>query len=343
MYILSNIEDKKIAIVDLLSEKNKLFWDITKKSIEKYIKLWKNILFITNKKWYSSSSICSDCWNIPKCKNCDIPIAKYVKNDTFISMCPICKTVYENTWVCQKCWWTNIKEIWIWTYKLAWFLNDIFAIKARVLENTDLNSQIKIEKTKKILEDEKYIISTSILSTESKYFNPDLIIFFNADIWLSIPDFNVWEKHFLYLYEFIKKYKTSNFIIQTFNANHYVYKNILKLDLQWFWNKELEYRKQFSYPPYAEITLILYKSEIEENLYKKISKLESELKYLIETQNYDINIFSTPPLVYKKFWKYHYNIVLKWKNLKSFLDIAVDKLKIKEKWFQIDWLPNNII
>jgi len=45
----------------------------------------------------------------------------------------------------------------------------------------------------------------------------------------------------------------------------------------------------------------MYKSEIEERLYLKISKLESELKYLIETQKYEITIFSTPPLVYKKF------------------------------------------
>jgi len=58
----------------------------------------------------------------------------------------------------------------------------MFAITPKVLENTDINSKAKIEKTKKILENEKYIISTSILSTESKYFNPDLIIFFNADI-----------------------------------------------------------------------------------------------------------------------------------------------------------------
>lgn len=343
MYKLADIGNKKIAIVDLLSEKNKLFWDLTDKSIQKYIKLWKKILFVVNRKWYSSSSICEDCGYIPKCKNCDIPIAKYVNNNQFVNMCPICKTVYENKWVCSNCWWTHIKEFWIWTYKLAWFLKNMYNINPKVLENTDLNSKNKIEKNKLDLKNEKYIISTSILSSESKYFKPDLVIFFNADSWLSIPDFNVWEKHFLFLYEFIKKYSTSNFIIQTFNQEHYVYENILKLDLQSFWNKELEYRKKLNYPPYSQLAVIIYKSQIEERLYRRISKLENELKYLIENQNFDITIFPTPQLVYKKFWKYHYNIVLKWKNVKSFLDIAVERLKIKERWFQVDWLPNNII
>ena len=145
------------------------------------------------------------------------------------------------------------------------------------------------------------------------------------------------------MYEFIKKYPTSNFIIQTFNIEHYVYKYILQLDLNWFWKEELKYRKQFNYPPFSEIVVLKYKSEIEESLYKKISKLESELKYLIEKENINIEIYQTPQLVYKKFWKYNYNIILKWKDIKSFFDKAVKILKIKEKWFQIDWQPMNLI
>ncbi len=343
MYILSEKENKKIALVDLLTEQNKLFWDITQKTILKYKKEWKKILFITNRKWYTSSSLCLDCGNIPKCKNCDIPIAKYVVKDknNFIHMCPICKTHYENFWTCTKCHGTNIKEYGIGTYKLKEYIKEFFNIDCKVIENTDVNSLNKIQKLN--LKNEQFIISTSILACETNNFKPDIVIFPNADIWLSLPDFNVAEKHFLFLYEFIKKYSTSNFIIQTFNRDHYVYKHILKLDLNGFWEQELEFRKMFSYPPYSELAVLMYKSEIEDRVYRKISKLESELKYLIEKENTNIEIFPTPQLVYKKFWKYHYNIVLKWNNLKSFLDKAVILLKIKEKWFQIDWLPVNVI
>jgi hypothetical protein len=45
----------------------------------------------------------------------------------------------------------------------------------------------------------------------------------------------------------------------------------------------------------------MYKTEIEDRLYTKISKLESELKYLIEKENVKIDIFPTPQLIYKKF------------------------------------------
>jgi len=342
MYILSEKQWKKIAIVDMLTENSKLFWDVTLKTIKKYKKQWKKVLFVVNRKWYTSSSICENCGYINKCENCDIPIWKYVVDKNFIYMCPICRKVYESNLECKKCKSTRIKDIWIWTYKMQEILKEYFDIDSYIIENTSINSLNKIEKVKLELKNKQFVISTSILSCEY-WFIPDLIIFPNADTWLLLPDFNVWEKHFLFLYEFIKKYRTLNFIIQTFNIEHYVYKSILKLNLDDFWKQELEFRKSLNYPPYTELAVIMYKTEIEDRLYRKISKLENELKYLIEKENTHIEIYPTPQLVYKKFSKYHYNIILKWKNLKSFLDKAVVLLKLKEKWFQVDWLPTNLI
>ncbi len=343
MYILSEKNWKKIALVDMLTEQSKLFSLILEKTIKKYKKLWRKILFIVNRKGYTSSSICLDCGYVPKCDFCDVPIAKYKSDAKFIYMCPICRRIYEDIIPCKKCWSYNVKDYGIWTYKFQELLKQTFNIDSFVIENTDINSLVKISKINNILPNQQFVISTSILSSSSSFFNPDLIVFFNADTWLLLPDFNVAEKHFLMMWEFIHNYDCKNYILQTFNTNHYVYKYLLNLDLYWFWKEELKYRKQFSYPPYFQLAILMYKSEIEDKLYRKISKLESELKYLIGLEQVDIEIFPTPQLIYKKFWKYHYNIILKWKDVKSFLDKASKLLKLQQKWFQIDYLPMNII
>jgi primosomal protein N' len=96
--------------------------------------------------------------------------------------------------------------------------------------NTNVNSSSKIKKINEELKKEQYVISTSILSCETSFFHPDIIIFPNADVGLSLPDFNVAEKHFLFLNDFFKKYRTTNYIIQTFDIEHYVYKYLLDLD-----------------------------------------------------------------------------------------------------------------
>jgi len=342
MYKLVERNGKKIALVDMLTEQSKLFSDLVKKTILKYKKLGKKILFITNRKGYTSSSMCLDCWFVPKCEFCDVPIWKYVVDWNYVYMCPICRRIYEDFSQCKNCGSYNVKEIWIWTYKLQEILQNEFAIDALVIENTQINSIWKIKKIIPEFGNAQFVISTNILSYPSN-FVPDIIIFPNADTGLTIPDFNVAEKHFLFLYEFLKNYPTQNYIIQTFNFEHYVYQNLVKMDLDWFWQQELKYRKMLFYPPFAELAVLIYKHQVEEKLYLKISKIESELKYLIQNLNAEVEIFPTPQLVFKKFWKYHYNIILKWTNLKSFLDKAVELLKLRQKWFQIDWMPMNLV
>jgi hypothetical protein len=57
----------------------------------------------------------------------------------------------------------------------------------------------------------------------------------------------------------------------------------------------------------------------------------------------DLEIYSTPPLIYKIFGKYRYNIILKWKDLRNFMDIVYTKLKINQNWFKVDWEAESLI
>jgi len=57
---------------------------------------------------------------------------------------------------------------------------------------------------------------------------------------------------------------------------------------------------------------LLYKNEIEEKLFNKIDKIHKELLYLKEKYKMnELEIYSTPPMIYKIFGKYRYNIILK--------------------------------
>ncbi len=345
MFKLYKSKGKKIAIVDLKKEKNKNFSELTMKTIKKYNKLGKKILFLINKKGYSTGVICNDCGSIPKCKNCDIPIAHYIVWDKKkeIGMCPICKTIYDNTLVCDNCGGVNKKNYGLGIQKIKEIMKKELDMDVLDIDASTINSVNKIKKTKELMKNYNAIISTSILSQPCKEFSADLVIFLNADIWLNIPDYNSQEKVFINLYETITKQKCSNFIIQTYSPDNFLFNKIGQLDLDGFWKKELEWRKLLSYPPYGEMAIIMYKSEIEESLYNKVNKLYSELSYLNEKAGNNINIYTTPPLVYKMFGKYHYNIILKWPNLKGFLDEAQKKLKITSKHFQIDRMPYSIV
>jgi len=79
-----------------------------------------------------------------------------------------------------------------------------------------------------------------------------------------------------------------------------------------FYAQDNIFRQVNHYPPFGELCVILYKNEIEESLFTKVDTLHKDLLYLKEKyQLKNIEIYSTPPLVYKMFGKYRYNIILK--------------------------------
>jgi hypothetical protein len=57
----------------------------------------------------------------------------------------------------------------------------------------------------------------------------------------------------------------------------------------------------------------------------------------------DLEIYSTPPLIYKMFGKYRYNIIIKWKEVRNFMDLVYTKLNLNAKWFKINWDADSIV
>ena len=238
----------------------------------------------------------------------------------------------------------------MWTQKLAELIKETFWTESLIVESESVRSPKKIEKLS--LELQKYqntekkpiIIWTSLLTTPIKDRKFDLLIFINADIGLNLPDFNASEKNFYFLYEAFLKQQCKSFLVQTMNPDHHSIRNACKLNKSDFFAKEYEFRKQYNYPPFWELCLILYKDEIEQKLFNKVDQLYKELLYLQEKyQLKELEIYTTPPLVYKIFGKYRYNIVIKGKEVRNFMDIVYSKLQLNKKGFKINRNAESII
>ena len=104
------------------------------------------------------------------------------------------------------------------------------------------------------------------------------------------------------------------------------------MDENRFRDEENQFRKINNYPPFADLCVILYKNEIEERVFTKVDQLYKELLYLAQKYEMkDLEIYSTPPLIYKMFGKYRYNIILKEKEVRNFMDVVYTKLDLNAK------------
>lgn len=165
-----------------------------------------------------------------------------------------------------------------------------------------------------------------------KDWNLDLLVILDADIGLNVPDFNASEKNFYFLYEAFLKHQCPNFLVQTMNPEHHSIRSACKMKKSDFFTIENQFRQEHFYPPFGELCLILYKDEIEQKLFNKVDQLHKELLYLQQKyQLQDLEIYTTPPLIYKIFGKYRYTIVLKGKEVRNFMDIVYSKLQLHKK------------
>ena len=331
-------EQKNIFLVDMRQELNRYFSELTDTAIKKYLRLNKKIGIIINKKGYSQGCICQKCGYIPQCKKCSVSISYHKQpNGEMMGLCHICKTQYPYFTHCPQCHAEGFSMFWVGTQQLAEMIQQQYHSFSTIIETETVNSPNKIKKCFDAIKSQspEIIIGTSLLAQPLYFYPFDLVIFINADVGLNIPDYTANENNFLLLYETFQKHQTKNFIIQTFNPEQYSIRYACKLDHQGFYQKENTFRKKLWYPPFGELCILLYKDEIEDRLYTKVNKLYQELLYLAEKYQFsDLEIYTTPPLIYKTFGKYRYNIILKWENLRNFMEIVVSKLPIQERGFK---------
>lgn len=344
---------KSIFLVDMTKEIDHYFSELTIGGIHKYLKLGKKIWIIVNKKGYSNGIICYECGHIPQCKKCSVSISYHKQaNGEMLWLCHICKTQYLMPQICEKCWSKKIKPYWIWAQQVAEKLQQEFSIKPIIIESDTVNSTVKVKKLFSQLSDpadkkswkSSIIVWTQLLCQPIKDHPLDLLIFLNADIGLNMPDYTANERNFQILYEAFTKHSDTQFIVQTMKSDQFSIRFACKMDKDWFYAAEWAFRKEYNYPPFGELCVILYKNEIESRLFKKVDTLHQELLYLKQKYQMDnLEIYSTPPLIYKMFGKYRYHIILKWDNLRNFMDIVYTKLDLYAKWFKIDWMASSIV
>ncbi len=336
---------KSIFLVNMTKEIIPYFSPLALQGIEKYLKQGKKIALLVNKKGYSTGIMCQDCGTIPKCKNCSLSIS-YHKLESWdtIGLCHICKTQYTVPTSCPNCHGKKIKEFWLGTQKVAEYIQKEFHKEALIIESETVNSPNKIKKITEQIAGHQIIIWTSLLTTPPKDIHFDLIIFLNADLGLNIPDYTSAERNFYFLYEAFVKHPTANFIVQSFNPDQYSIRSACQMSKENFYEQDNVFRKTNGYPPFGELCVILYKNEIEESLFLKVDTLYKDLLYLKEKYELkDIEIYSTPPLIYKMFGKYRYNIILKWPHVRDFMDIIFTKLNLAKKGFKVDWMAESIV
>ena len=328
IYQLLNLEDRygnaempDIKIVDMKQEDDLFFSKTLLEEIKNTLLRNEQVILLLNRKGYSTYIQCKDCGYVEECDNCSIKMSYYKGVNKY--KCNYCGKKIHYTGKCTKCGSTNLIHSGKGIERIEEELKKYFDVPMVKVDSELSRNKDYFSKIYKDFSDKKYsiLIGTQIIAKGLHFPNVTLVGVINSDIILNFPDFRSGEKTFQLLTQVSGRAgrgdKKGKVIIQTYEPENNVIKDSKEENYDLFYEKEINSRKVFSYPPFSKILNIGFSSEDEERL------LEVSKNFYDEIKSQDIELYGPmPSMVYKVQKRYRMNIFAKGSKKK------IDKFKL---------------
>ena len=277
---------------------------------------------------------CSDCNFVFVCPECGGNLTYHAKNNEI--KCHNCKyqTLLFST--CAKCGGLSIRARGIGTESVEKELRKIFPEKEVIRLDSD-------DKTRKYLAlpNQGIIIGTQFAWNKIEWRKIDLMAFVDIDSTLTIPEFKT-NEHIWYSLRQAQYLlpEHAELCVQTRKPDHLVFSSLMRPEF--FYEKELQERKKFFYPPFVFILKLYHGNQDKEQSEVAAQNLHSKLKNLTKnSQNITImSPLSMKPLFRNK--KYWIAIVVKISFASYKRDSKHILAHIPSEW-KVDLNPNSLL
>ncbi|HAM39679.1 MAG TPA: primosomal protein N' [Elusimicrobia bacterium] len=318
----------KVTVINLKYTKRFAISKPLQFAIQSAILNKKQIFLFINRRGWATSVKCSNCEQVIKCPKCLIPLIAH-KNQSVL-LCHYCG--YKQTFIknCPDC---NGSIIYsgYGTEKVEEIVRKLFPNTKIIRMDSDTkDTHLKIFQTMK----SGYpciLIGTQIAAKGFDFSNITLVGVINANSGLYSADFRAAERTFSILTHSIGRCgrgsSESQVIIQADEPEHYAIKHAAEYDYEKFFNHELEFRKEFLWPPYKKLINITILGKKEKDI---IIESESIVSYLKDEKDLVI-LGPVPKIVPFLAGKHRWQILLK-VNENDFNEIALKLMRIMEAY-----------
>lgn len=346
--VLPNIEVVNMSKQIELGNKSIFSYELVDAMRENIENKQQTILFL-NRRGYSSFISCNACGHVEKCDHCDITMTFHKFDDTL--KCHYCGQIKKIPARCPICNDGTMAYLGIGTQKVEDLIKSHFPTAN--VERMDMDTTSRKGSHEKILENfgkQKIdiLIGTQMISKGLDFPNVTLVGVILADSILNLPDFRAAERTFQLVTQVAGRsgrgISRGRVILQTYEPNHYSITASRDHDYERFIKDELVIRKEFHYPPFANLILINFIGKDIKKVENTSRLIANHIKYILNSQGYEIfdNIVlgPNPSIIGKIKDSYRYQVLLKDVN------VPLALLKRSIKYLLIDnkkkYIPSNV-
>jgi primosomal protein N' (replication factor Y) len=285
-------------------------------------------LLMLNRRGYAPFLICTECGYTYKCPACSITLTYH--KDTRTLNCHYCNSFLKPEDLCPKCRGVRIKSIGIGTQRVEEELRALIPeISLKRMDKDTTRRRLSHYRMIKEMEQGKIdvLVGTQMVAKGHDFPSVTLSGVILADIALNLPDFRSSERTFQLFTQLAGRagrgMVSGEVYIQTYEPDHYIFRYVRTHNYKGFYQKEVELRRELSYPPFAKLIRIMLSFRSKEIIKDTIKEISERIKKIGLDGVEVLGPAPAPIEKIRNLWRWH--LILKGKNARS---LRVSALKI---------------
>lgn len=285
------VDDKRMPVVRVLDLRQQarrtpeggILSAPLREAIEGRIARGEQTILFLNRRGFSTSMLCEACGHVCECPDCSVSLTYHRAAGRIV--CHICGHSSRAPKVCPKCSDPGIRHAGVGTQKVEEAVARIFP-KARIAR-MDADSMTRKDSHRETLGAFKegkidILVGTQMIAKGLHFPNVTLVGIVNADLGLHMPDFRAGERTFQLLTQVAGRAGRGEMegevLVQTFTPFSPSIQFARHHDFEGFMEQEMEFRRQFNYPPFGKMVLITLRGTMFERVEFSAQTLARKLK-----------------------------------------------------------------
>ncbi len=264
-----NVQMPQISLVDLKDKYFRKqmtghFSDTLISEISTTLALGEQVILFQNRRGYSPIVECMTCGHIPQCAQCDVSLTFHQYKNQL--RCHYCGYAMGNPTSCHACTSPHLTTKGFGTEQVQQELLVLFPnAKIGRMDQDTTRGKFGFEKIIDSFKNREIdiMVGTQMLAKGLDFDNVTLVGIMNADNMLYHPDFRAFERSFQMMTQVAgrsgRAQKQGNVLIQTYNIDHNIIKQVVKNDYIGMYEEQLHQRKIYAYPPFFKIIKLTLK------------------------------------------------------------------------------------
>ena len=219
-------------------------------------------IILLNRRGYSRFIMCRSCGETIQCPNCDVTLT-YHRSER-VMVCHYCNHRQAVPRVCPACEKKYIHYVGEGTEQLEEMLTQFFPTLrvARIDRDTTARRSVFEKSLADFSAGEiDTLVGTQMLAKGHDFPNVTLVGVVSVDTGLALPDFRSAERTFQLITQVAGRAgrgdRPGKVLIQTYHPYHYALRHACAQDYEGFYDEEINYRKNHSYPPFVALASLL--------------------------------------------------------------------------------------